>query len=260
MRGLLAIEPLYHQIVSGNKTQTRRSGGLEEVNVQGIEGDGLWDWSPDDWGIKGATVVHDEVGFGFEAITFINKKDESTVRCKPRYKIGEVLYLKEPFIFLESDKVDFWNGYAYKFGARHGAATSDRGCELGGPDFKWKNKLFMPAAAARAFIRITGIRCERLMDISDEDCIAEGIEICESIPIQGERYKGYKNYLRSKNGGRDMLHSCEYYVDMFPHRPDLSAKRSSFLSLYKFANKVKEVPNLWVWVYSFEYIKNYKGA
>jgi hypothetical protein len=26
------IEALYHQVIAGNKTQTRRSGGLEEVN------------------------------------------------------------------------------------------------------------------------------------------------------------------------------------------------------------------------------------
>lgn len=247
MRGLLVIEPLYHQIVAGNKTQTRRSGGLEEVNK-----------NPDEW--TKVLFTYDSKVEQPYTLTFLfqNNIDQAPGICKPRYKVGEVLYLKEPFIFLKSDKVDFWNGFAYKFGAKHGTATSDRGCELGGPDFKWQNKLFMPAAAARAFVKITNIRCERLLDISDDDCIAEGIEHAVSIPLHGERYIGYKNYMRSKNAGIDMEHSCEYYLDMFPHRPDLSAKKDSFLSLYRFANKSKTADNIWVWVYEFQYLKDYK--
>lgn len=40
---------------------------------------------------------------------------------------------------------------------------------------KWKNKLFMPQWAARHFIEITAVRAERLQDISEEDCLKEGI-------------------------------------------------------------------------------------
>jgi hypothetical protein len=38
------------------------------------------------------------------------------------------------------------------------------------------NKLFMPEWCAVHLIKITGVRAERLQDISDEDCIREGIE------------------------------------------------------------------------------------
>ncbi len=34
----------------------------------------------------------------------------------------------------------------------------------------------MPTWAARYFIRITAVRAERLQDISEEDCIKEGIK------------------------------------------------------------------------------------
>jgi hypothetical protein len=44
------------------------------------------------------------------------------------------------------------------------------------PNYQWENKLFMPAEYARHFIEITGVRCKRLRDISDEDCMKEGIE------------------------------------------------------------------------------------
>jgi hypothetical protein len=39
----------------------------------------------------------------------------------------------------------------------------------------WKNKMFVKADLMPHRIRITNIRIERLQDISDEDCIAEGI-------------------------------------------------------------------------------------
>ena len=40
----------------------------------------------------------------------------------------------------------------------------------------WGNKIFTKAELMSHKIRITGIHCERLQDISDEDCIKEGLE------------------------------------------------------------------------------------
>lgn len=39
----------------------------------------------------------------------------------------------------------------------------------------WRNKMFVSAKYMPHQIRITGIRCERLQDISDDDCFREGI-------------------------------------------------------------------------------------
>ena len=39
----------------------------------------------------------------------------------------------------------------------------------------WRNKMFVRAELMPHQIRITGIRCERLQDISDEECMREGI-------------------------------------------------------------------------------------
>lgn len=244
MRGLLMIEPLYHQTIGGKKVQTRRSGGLEKVNE-----------NPDDWYISGEirpSRVPESVPFTIDSMfspaifsyLIFNKIGVGLIShatggiiCKPRYKVGEVLYLKEPWVFLKSDTTCFWNGYAYKFGATPYCAISHTGAELGGTEIKFKNKLFMPAAAARAFIRITGVKCERLLDISDEDCIAEGIDIVTHYT--NSDIKGYRAYMGK---------GCDYYNN----------PKDSFLSLYKFANKVKEVPNLWVWCYEYEYLKDYK--
>lgn len=45
----------------------------------------------------------------------------------------------------------------------------------------WRNKLFVRAELMPHQIRITGIKCERLQDISDEDCIKEGIFVNEYV-------------------------------------------------------------------------------
>ena len=226
MRGLLVIEPLYHQIVSGNKTQTRRSGGLEAVNK-----------SPDEHDINGYGITYPDYHIG--EVSFCKKSDGfikghiTPIICKPRYRVGDVLYLKEPFVRVLTNSLTP-NGYMYKFGVPDGFVGNYFRRQIGSNNLaKWPNKLFMPASAARAFIRITGIKCERLLDISDEDCIAEGVERIDD---------GYK-YIMMAN----LVTKCE--------TPQLA-----FKSIYRAANKIKDVdiPNIWVWAYEFEYLKDYK--
>lgn len=59
--------------------------------------------------------------------------------------------------------------------------------------FGWKPAIHMPTAAARYFHRITSIRAERIMVISDEDCINEGIESYTEDRLKSKptRYKLY---------------------------------------------------------------------
>ena|ERR1700761_2876535 len=231
MRGLLCIEPLYHAIVSGKKTQTRRAGAaLNSINK-----------NPDKWKFTIFKHDYDDITNPMYAV-FRSSNIHDRPLVYPLYKIGEVLYLKEPII----KKPDGCISYYYDMYK----PTRDGTLKYAG--LKKNNKLFMPASAARAFIKITGIKCERLLDISDEDCIAEGIEASG----YGEGY--YINYLMDETYGYD-------YLDNTP--------KESFISLYKLANKLAKrgsvpphgqlptppgVDNTWVWVYTFEYLPNYK--
>lgn len=142
MKGICFKEALFNSIISGVKNQTRRIMKSQPDN------NGVWD---DD---KFPRSVDSDL-HGFNGTTSEGESKE----FKPRYKVGEVLFLKEPYCFCKDKPM-------YKYG--------ESGTDLM-PKRYWKNKLFMPKSAARYFIEITGVRIERLQNISDSDCVREGI-------------------------------------------------------------------------------------
>lgn len=52
----------------------------------------------------------------------------------------------------------------------------------------WDNKMFVKADLMPHRIRITNIRVERLQDISEEDCMAEGIWRDDNVGLEGTTY------------------------------------------------------------------------
>lgn len=101
---------------------------------------------------------------------------------------GEVLFLKEPY------RVETGNVIKYKFSSLQ-------------PDKeKWRNKLFMKEDFARYYIKITGKRRERLQDISDEDCIREGIYVGKV--------------------GSEETHFMTAYYSPHDHQPCITPKRA----------------------------------
>ena len=83
-------------------------------------------------------------------------------KTKPRYKVGETVYIKEKLYRNVDNGISFEDGEPI-------------------PDTNWGWKrnvlspMFMPAKYARLFLRIIGIKTERLHDITEADAIAEGI-------------------------------------------------------------------------------------
>lgn len=94
-----------------------------------------------------------------------DKTEEYTDWCVPRYKVGEIVAVAQSY---ESINENYFNNndpmrFYYKQQTEN----------LKG----WNNKMFVRADLMPHQIQITTIRLERLQDISDEDCIAEGIDI-----------------------------------------------------------------------------------
>lgn len=98
----------------------------------------------------------------------------------------------------------------------------------------WNNKMFTKAELMPLRIRITGIKCEQLQDITDEDCMKEGIRE-DPFPIENPYYFG-----DAKEGG--LVH--------------FGKPREAFASLIdRVSGKGTWVSNPWVVVYEFELVK-----
>lgn len=82
----------------------------------------------------------------------------------PKYKVGEVVAIAQSYKDLGYDP-DSLDRDPKDLGIR-GFMKHSAG---------WNNKMFVSAAACKKHIRITGVKCERLQDISEADCLKEGI-------------------------------------------------------------------------------------
>jgi len=84
----------------------------------------------------------------------------------PKYKVGDLVYIKETFAYLDNCGDD--SGYIYK-ASENGKAWSET------EEWKWKPSLFMPQEAARIFLEITKVRFEPLCMITESDAVLEGV-------------------------------------------------------------------------------------
>lgn len=108
------------------------------------------------WDTRGNTLVYEN-----EYGDFIDVR----LSKYTRYKVGEIVAVAQNY-FSTYDESKWENGIWYNEFADGSDITNHAG---------WLNKMLVKAEYMPHQIRITGIRCERLQDISDEDCFREGI-------------------------------------------------------------------------------------
>lgn len=87
-----------------------------------------------------------------------------------RYKVGEEVAIAQKYADL---------AYDGEFFRLLGKVIFEKGCH---------NKMFVKADLMPHHIRITNIRIERLQDISEEDCIAEGVWRDDNVGFKGTTY------------------------------------------------------------------------
>ena len=106
---------------------------------------------------------------------------EETAKCLP-YKVGEVVAIaqnyKEVYPNADFEMVD------------GNFMTESAG---------WTNKMFVRADLMPLHIEFTDVKAERLQDISDEDCLREGIRYYHSSDKRWSNNSGY-GYHIPKNG------------------------------------------------------------
>lgn len=105
-------------------------------------------------------------------VPFMERKDYP---CQPPYKVGEIVAVAQGYNrFLHPNTGVMEHDYQT-------TAFASKG---------WGNKMFVRADLMPHQILILGIRAKRLQDVTDEDCIKEGINIgCE--PMRTDRHFYY---------------------------------------------------------------------
>lgn len=132
-----------------------------------------------------------------------------------RYKVGEVVAIAQKYADL---------AYDGEFFRLLGKVIFEKG---------FHNKMFVKADFMPHRIRITNIRVERLQDISEEDCIAEGVWRDDNVGLEGTMfwYHGLAN-------------------------SSFRTPQQAYASLIdRISGKGTWESNPWVFVYDFELIK-----
>ncbi len=208
------------------KTLTRRTQGLEPLNK-----------SPDEF------IFDRRVGNQF--IFKSKNNDQLQWFLTPKFLEGNILWVRETW----KKSNEFGEPrYLYK-------SLWDRyntGIDLSG----WKPSIHMPKAAARNFLELVNVRCERLHDISESDAIAEGIKCHtdESGKLQCYCYPIKEEGLVRTVGGYATL--CDSYISKGIFGIENPAK-FSFQTLWDsiHGKDAWNKKNPWVWVYELKKIE-----
>lgn len=199
---------LTKSVLEGRKTQTRRFIPKEFFTLQ-------WDERDD------TLVVENEFG------DFIDIRN--TKFCM--FKVGEIVAVAQNYTacggFMD-DGTPRWDYIS---------------CIVGSKNRGWSNKMFVKPELMPHQIKITNVRIERLQDISDDDCLSEGIVVNEP-KIKG----GIKSY-----------YPCEYLkscADKVGWGRVFDTPRKAYAELIdKVSGKGTWESNPYVFVYDFELIK-----
>lgn len=141
-------------------------------------------------------------------------------RHKCRYKVGEIVAVAQSY---ENAGVD--------------PEYPIEGVQLAKEHAGWRNKMFVSAKLMPYRIRITGVRCERLQGISDEECMKEGVVDVTYFKTGGRPYELFA------------LPGHEY-------EETFNTPRQAFAALIdKVSGRGTWDRNPWVAVYKFELVK-----
>lgn len=108
------------------------------------------------------TVSLDEESPLYGTFCWFNKdnRDEYTKWIRPQWRVGEVVAVAQRY----ADVI-----------ARISPTFNPHACDWMRATAGWNNKMFVEAERMPHRIQITGVTLERLQDISDEDCLKEGV-------------------------------------------------------------------------------------
>ncbi len=195
-RPILFSAPMVRAILDGRKTQTRRiiklNGQLPEFcGPRGCQSDPTcWGWEDGEWGDWITLEKEEGQRLGWRDLNVANQA-------------GDTLWVREGWRTLHK-----WNDLA----PRHLPDDQDKIDYLadGGvrnPLWAWgkgRPSIHMPRWASRISLKVTGVKVERLQDISEADAEAEGAEPILEPPDGGgaPHVEGFQALWKSINGAQ----------------------------------------------------------
>lgn len=209
MQGILMTPDNIKATREKRKWQTRRLDHLKEINQE-----------PDRW-IRAEPVPAERLLYTpFKGLWQFTDADNNFKLVKPRYQVGESVYIKEtwavPILFDEMTGKEIEKTIA-TIGIWYKNDDTQLDNPIAGSKGRRRSPMFMPAWAARDFVKILDIKAQRLQDITEEEAIAEGCKAGITLP-----------------GG--------HYTAVY----DFSCLWDSINPKYPFEG------NYWVWAYTYE--------
>jgi hypothetical protein len=193
--------------LAGHKTQTRRVLSAARCLVDGV-GPSHEAWGALDFYLNEAFKPTIALGPTPSEITLYVPKLACYIA--PRAQVGDVLWGRETW--LATNPCGPRHAYAYR------ATDADNY-----PDAIWRPSIFMPRAASRISQQLTGVRIERLQDITEADALAEGVRPHDD---------GFMFAVENKHLG---LNAREAYANLFDsiNGPG-SADKNPWVLVYEF--------------------------
>lgn len=165
MKPILFNTQMVQAILEGRKTCTRRVIKRTPSNDESC-GYGLWkEFNERDntWYIKDYT--HGCIWWQLDE--YIKKFS--------KFHVGDILYVRETWKQYEKRVGEGEHCCLAKFyGYKADEDNSNNPSEF--YEGNWKPSIHMPKDAARIFLKVTGLRIQRLKDITDEGCLSEGVK------------------------------------------------------------------------------------
>lgn len=224
LKPMLFSTAMVQAILDGRKTQTRRV--VEHIDMQKTPH-------------LHSSTFDDHILFG---------DDENVQNCINKHhiairrKTGDLIWVRESWQYALDHMMPF-PSYDYRADFK-----DERAANL----IKWKPSIHMPYTACRLWLKVTGVKVERLKSISTVDAMAEGVRFTDFgtyVPSGGASIDGGKTFHPFK----PQQHNGFHVFDVKGPDECLGSAYSAFGNLWaKINGEESWNANPWVWVISFE--------
>lgn len=202
---------LTQAVLEGRKTQTRR---IMKPQPEDCSAAHRW-YKSAYWKDKPMSLVVNEDGSVYCELCGYGAKLEGGSIFRLPYKVGEIVAVAQSYNSFYNDECNlnlFPNGAG------------------------WTNKMYVKPELMPYRVRITAVSVERLRDISDVDCLKEGI-------------------IKGKVGSEDTHFMDAYYIPTLKKDPFCTPQGAYSYLIDKISGKGTWERNPYVFVYDFELVK-----